>query len=339
MATGLFDSLLTDAPFVVAEAVFADPKHRGFRLPPMARADLAGRRGMFLRQRIRIHDARLRAQPPTLGREGFELLDSPIRLDFSDRELVGRCFPEQCADLVGAATGCREVRTVQYEFRTGATGAESYAHTVHADVCPYVEDVLQVPDGRHFAIFNVWRGTEPGQAIEDMPLALCDARTVEAKDIVYADAWRRTQPRTRLVDCRLIHNTAQVWYCFPNLRPDEALIFRQYDTREEDAALRTTFHTAFADPGTPADAPRRRSVEARVLAVFPERDEGRVGRKVRFRACVPKRRRDGSVSDWRHEEMPDWLGPPGKIPEAGAAGTSRQAAAFPAMGGRIGKNQ
>ena len=64
MTTGLFGSLLIDAPFVVAEAVFASPKHRGFRLPSVDDIDPTRNREMFVRQRIRIHDARSRAQSP-----------------------------------------------------------------------------------------------------------------------------------------------------------------------------------------------------------------------------------------------------------------------------------
>ncbi|MCY3768076.1 MAG: hypothetical protein OXG56_01730, partial [Gammaproteobacteria bacterium] len=161
MTMGLFDSLLINTPFVVAEALFVNPKHRGFRLPPLARTDLARRREMFVRQRIRIHDARMKAHPPALECEGFELFELPVQPDFSDRELVTHRFYEYCATLVQAATGCADARTVQHEFRTGFAGAESYARSVHADVCPYVEDVVQAPSGRHhFAIFNVWCGTD-----------------------------------------------------------------------------------------------------------------------------------------------------------------------------------
>ncbi len=302
----LFGSLLIDAPFVVAEAVFANPKHRGFRLPPMACTDLTTQREMFIRQRIRIHDARSLKAPPTLECEGFQIFDSPIQLDLRDRELVNQRYHEYCEKLVKTATRCQTARTVQHEFRTGFTGAEAYAQSVHADVCPCIEEVVQAPGRRHFAIFNVWRGTDPGQELKGMPLALCDARTVATKDIVYADAWRKTEPRTRLVDCRLIHNAAQAWYYFPRMSPDETLIFKQYDTREDNAALRTIFHTAFMDPGMRAGAPLRRSIEARVLAIFPERDDERSSRIARFRADVPKLHRDGSVSHWRHEEMLDW---------------------------------
>ncbi|MYB35273.1 MAG: hypothetical protein F4X92_09190 [Gammaproteobacteria bacterium] len=307
MNTGLFDILLADLPFVIADAVFTNPKYRGYRLPPLADTDMTQRQDMCVRHGIRIHDARSKVPSASLGLEGFQILDSPVHIDFSDRKLMTQGFYEHCAELVRDTTQCLLTLTMQHEFRTGFAGTESYARTVHADLCPYIEDLIQTQGSRHFAIFNVWRGTEPQQMIKDIPLALCDRRTVDTKDIVYADAWRRTNPRTRLVDCRLIHNEAQKWYYFPDLNPDEVLIFKQYDTREKNPALRTCFHTAFINPGTPGAAPRRRrSVEARVLAIFPEQESERNARVSEFKNQVPKFRLDGSISDWCHEVMQDW---------------------------------
>ena len=300
---------LLEAPFVVSSSVFVNPRYRGTRLPAGDDPTTLKRAGeMFLRKQIRVHDARSLAPAPSLEREGFHLIEAPILLDFGNREVVTTRFYDYCEDLVKAATGCLFAKTVQHEFRTGPAGKTAYAPRVHADVCPYIEDVMDVPDGRHFGLFNVWRSTDLHRQIEFMPLALCDVTTVAVADIVYADAWRRTETPTRLVDCRLIHDVAQSWHYFPLMTPDEALIFRQYDSRREDANLRATFHTAFEDPTTRAGAPLRHSVEARVLAVFREQDTERAHRRARFQAEVPKIHRDGSFAAWRHENMLDWDG-------------------------------
>jgi len=50
---------------------------------------------------------------------------------------------------------------------------------------------------------------------------------------------------------------------------DECLVFKVYDKRSD--VPRFVFHTAFDDPTTPSDAPPRRSVEVRAIAVYPER--------------------------------------------------------------------
>lgn len=291
-------------PFVVSRGIFVNPVFRGMRLAP------ASEEPRWVRKAIRVHDARALPEPPTLDQEGFCLVESSIRLDFRDERLVQTLFHDHCRELVTAATGCVEARVLQYEFRdaqkAGPLPAQRYAAVVHADLSPYVEDIVSGTGGRHFAVINVWRTVDRARPIDVMPLAVCDARTVDPDDIVYADLLRLPKPPTKFVDCRLIHDPEQRWYYFPRMTPNEALLFRQYDTRREEAHRRVTFHTAFADPTTPRGARRRVSVEARVLAVFGDRDEDRVGRRARFEAQVPTTRLDGSVSNWRYEPMVDW---------------------------------
>ena len=300
-------SAIVDAPFVVSTGIFVDPGFRGMRLPEAA----PGPR--WVRQSVRVHDARRLPEPPTLDREGFELVESRCRLDFVAPRVVTTDFYEHCAELVKAATGCVQAQTVQHEFRdprgTPPLGGRPYARIAHADLSPYLEEILTVPGGRHYAVFNVWRSVDFDHPVETMPLAVCDVRTVAARDITYADARRMTKPATKFVECRLIHDPGQSWFYFPRMTSDEALLFRQYDTRREHPGRRATYHMAFEDPTTRDDAPDRVSVEARVLAVFRERDPDPAGRLARFRAQVPTRWPDGRVSPWRHEPMVDWITP------------------------------
>ena len=55
-------------------------------------------------------------------------------------------------------------------------------------------------------------------------------------------------------------------YYFSNMRPGEAIVFKQYDSREGKAFVCP--HTAFYDPAAGEDAQGRRSVEFRALCVF-----------------------------------------------------------------------
>ena len=297
--------LHVDAPFVVSDAIFVNPRYRGTRLIREDRSEL------FLRKPIRVHDARALSDAPTLGGEGFQLLsDNLAPMDFDDPETVAGRFHEHCRELVSATTGCAEVKVKQHEFRDGLGkgpgGRGSYASAAHSDVCAYIEDVLEDVGGRHFALYNIWRSIDFDRDIERMPLALCDGRTVDPADIIYADRARLTEPLTYLVDCRLIHDMGQCWYYFPRMGPDEALIFRQHDTREEKANLRPVFHTAFRDPTTRDGAPLRRTVEVRLLAIFDEVDPDPAGRRARFEAEIPETMLDGTVSTLRHEKMVDW---------------------------------
>ena len=297
-----------DTPFVVSESLFVKPGCRGFRLPyHRGRDDYAE---MMVMKPIRVHDARALAPAPTVSRMGFELLHAPIDIDYSDHGSVVSRFYDQCAELVVAVTGCLSARTMQHEFRVGAPvwpgGAGTYAEKAHADLTPYVEDVLDIPDGCHFGVYNVWRSTDPLRAIESKPLAMCDPSTVSADDMISSDGRRLTEPGTRVVLYNLVHDSAQSWHFFPGMEPGEALIFRQYDSRIEDPASRVTFHTAFNDPTSRDDAPRRCSVEARVVALFAEDDPP--GRNARYQAEIPTSYPDGRQSSWPYEKMVDWGG-------------------------------
>ena len=296
---------LADAPSVISDTIFVNPKYRGKRLGYEQTLDLDERRQMFLRKPIRVHDARALEQAPSLDDQGFQLVEAPIRMDFSNRELVKTRFYEYCSNLVKAATGCLAAEVMQHEFRDGTPNG-AYGLPAHGDVTPYIEDVVDIPEGRHFGLFNVWRGIDPEREIEFMPLGLCDGATVSRTDMVCADSMRRTEPPTLLVDYRLVHNLGQCWYYFPRMTPDETLIFVQYDSRREEPNRRMTFHSAFKDPTTREDAPLRRSVEARVVAVFREDDPEREVRRARFQAEVPTVHLDGTPAASRHEVMLDW---------------------------------
>lgn len=298
---------LVDAPSVVSNTIFVNPKYRGKRLLFDESVTLAERQQIYLRKQFRVYDARALKRAPSLDDMGFQLVEAPIRMDFFDRQLVKTRFYDYCTNLVKAVTGCVSAKVLQHEFRDGGpVGMGGYAVMAHGDVTPYVEDITDVPDGRHFGLFNVWRSIDLEREIEVMPLAVCDGTTVSRADMVCADSWRRTEPRTRLVDYRLIHNVGQCWYYFPRMTPDETLIFVQYDSRRADANRRVTFHSAFKDPTTREGAPLRQSVEARVLAVFNEDDPERERRRARFQAEVATVRLDGTMSESRHEDMVDW---------------------------------
>jgi hypothetical protein len=65
----------------------------------------------------------------------------------------------------------------------------------------------------------------------------------------------------------ITHNPAHRWYWFPRMRPDEALVFKVYDSLK-DGRARFTAHTAFEDPTTPPHPRPRESIEIRTLALF-----------------------------------------------------------------------
>ncbi|MYB38172.1 MAG: hypothetical protein F4Y26_12515 [Gammaproteobacteria bacterium] len=249
-------------------ANFAHPRHRGYRVPNQYSAatsdDLAT---LGTRQRITVHNARLLNPAPTLATHGFELVRAPTIVDLMDTEAVQSAFYGECRDLLRRVTGAGEVRGGAHEYRTGFGGEKgprgvkptpngsggAYAQGIHSDMSAAVEDRFAglIPDDRHFESINIWRSADGG-TIRMMPLAVCASPSVKPDDIVFGDGQNTGNIRQymKVVDQRLIHGAHQRWYYFPDMTPDEVLLFRQYDTRKEALNLRTVFHTAVADPTT-----------------------------------------------------------------------------------------
>lgn len=110
-------------------------------------------------------------------------------------------------------------------------------------------------------ILNFWRPIlNPAL---DAPLAVCDARTGSAQDLVAADIIYPT--RTGEI-YPLTYSPTHRWYYYPRMATSEVLAFKTYDSRL-DRRARMTPHCAFNDPTTPPDAPLRRSIEARCLVL------------------------------------------------------------------------
>ena len=74
------------------------------------------------------------------------------------------------------------------------------------------------------------------------------------------------KPMITLLAARPSHK----WYYYPQLRPDEALIFSQVDGRSDRRTY--TFHTAVVDPNGPLqeEAVPRHNYELRLLCAWPK---------------------------------------------------------------------
>ena len=232
---------------------------------------------------VSIADARLMASSLELHRNGFELWDAPSGVEYfrDDGEVVDRYYAE-VAELALAATGGTEVHVFDHLVRQREAGRPAMtlgarrgaqlagpAGRVHNDYSEVSGErrfglVLpgQVPSGR-FCIVNVWRSI--GEApVRDTPLALCDARTVEAADLVPSEI---RYPKRDGEIFLVRHGPGQQWSYLSEMRKDEVWVFKQYDSDRGQPA-RFTPHAAFDHPASPPDAPPRTSIEVRCLVTF-----------------------------------------------------------------------
>jgi hypothetical protein len=108
-------------------------------------------------------------------------------------------------------------------------------------------------------VINLWRPIKG--PLQDSPLAVCDATTIRADDLVPSDL---VYPHRVGETYSVRYNPAHQWFYVPRMQPDEALLLKCSDTATGVPA-RFTPHSAFIDPTAPANAPPRESIEVRTL--------------------------------------------------------------------------
>ena len=232
-------------------------------------------------RRVTIRDGRPLAAlgELSLDRSGFAHLRHRSALtDFSDDVAIRSTYYAESAQLLREATGAEKVVVFDHTLRDSQHGSRANrllrepVRRVHNDQT-FVSGPRRVRDHlspdeaaerlRHrFAIVNLWR---PLATVEQLPLALCDARSIAPEDLVTSDL---VYPDKVGETYAFLHNPNHRWYWFPRLSPDEALLLKIYDSRA-DGTARLTAHTAFEHPDTPADAAPRRSIELRALVFWP----------------------------------------------------------------------
>jgi hypothetical protein len=243
---------------------------------------------------VSIRDARPEARALRLDEHGFELHAGRTEFGdfFDDAAVRSRYYPEvqrRLEQLLGARAVVvfdHNVRSVTRAAR-GERGVRAPADQVHND---YTErsgpkrklEILAAAGradlaDRHVAFVNLWRPIVG--PVYDQPLAVCDARSADAADLVNTEILHfveddLVEPRHRGDVHSVLYNPAHRWYFVRAMQPQEFLLLKCFDSRV-DGRARFTPHTAFDNPARPRDFLPRESIEARTLVVFDERDEGR----------------------------------------------------------------
>jgi hypothetical protein len=219
-----------------------------------------------------------RAAELSLDRNGFELVEhrTQVRSFFDPGELKSVYYPE-IERLIKARSGASRVVVFDHTLRSGSEQEREEklirepvlsAHNDYTEwsgpqrVRELMGDEAEALLAHRFAIIQVWRAID--QPIRANPLAVADARSIAPEDLLVAE---RRYPHRVGQTYRLKYNPRHRWFYFPQMRRDEAIVFKVYDS-EKDGRARFTPHTSFEDPATPPGAPARQSIEARALAFF-----------------------------------------------------------------------
>jgi len=243
-----------------------------------------------------MHNGRELQPAATLASVGFALESAPSQCaDFTDHAQVESTYYDEMIELIKRSSGADRVLIFDHTIResgnqnlNASAGATSAAPVPRVH-CDYTADgaprrmqqlgtqgiysrlrgrdlteaeVAQLKAGR-FAFINVWRSIDDVHPVLQQPLAVCDERSVAEEDRFL---YELRFPNRTGENYSLRHSDAHRWYYYPQMRKDEALVFKVYDKKEDGP--RFVFHTAFTDPSSPADAPQRKSIEVRGIAFF-----------------------------------------------------------------------
>jgi hypothetical protein len=225
-----------------------------------------------------VRNGRLFLERLSLDEQGFVFVEHKTKVaDFFDLEQLQSVYYPEVEQLIKSASGAARVVIFDHTLRSGdETEREAKlirepvlsAHNDYTEwsgpnrlrevLADEAESLLE----RRFAIIQVWRAIN--QPIQSNPLAVADAKSVALDDFMIAE---RRYPHRVGQTYRLKYNPNHRWFYFPEMRRDEALVFKVYDS-ETDGRARFTPHTSFKDPASPVNARPRQSIEMRAFAFF-----------------------------------------------------------------------
>jgi hypothetical protein len=219
----------------------------------------------------------------TLDREGFELVaHNSVCGHGADDAKIAAHYPHEIAELLKARTGAGAiavtaggVRRFSERSPKAGTGNNSMpARFVHVDISNATAAdfaAKAAPEGRRIARaahYNVWRVLSPPP--QDVPLALCDARSVAGPELILADAIfdEPHKPHWSFEGLVVAHDEGHRWHWFSDMSAAEAIIFKTNDS--DPARAHCVPHVAFDDAEAPADCVPRASIEMRAIAYWFE---------------------------------------------------------------------
>ena len=231
---------------------------------------------------VEVEDGRERSLSPNVfdGQDasGFDLVAHSSRVkNFLDNSEISGLYEEELKDLIKSRTGAWRVEFFDHTVRASDPDIRETkqirepAILVHNDytaksgfVCldeNMGDEAEELAKGR-FQIINVWRPlVDP---VENFPLALCDVRSIDKNDMVETE--RHAANHIGAISLA-VYNPGHRWYYFSGMRPDEALVFKTFDSIH-DGNTPCSIHTAIDLPDAPADAKPRESIESRAFVFY-----------------------------------------------------------------------
>ncbi|XDG08251.1 hypothetical protein ABKA04_007866 [Annulohypoxylon sp. FPYF3050] len=217
----------------------------------------------------------------TLETSGFEVMpfSSPICYeDFENSDKITQVLLPALCQKLKSHLNAQHVIALDFSIRRRhnsfpiSTGKnyEFDQPTAMAHVVDEGERMLRVmyPDKASeilkggWKVINVWRPLKG--PLNDWPLAICDARTVNYKndtvpgDIVYTE-WATE-------NLQVHHNDKHQWYYLPDQTVDEVLIFKSAESLPDK--IQAVPHGSFYNPRVGKSEPARESIDSRFFVLY-----------------------------------------------------------------------
>ncbi|MEU6145592.1 CmcJ/NvfI family oxidoreductase [Streptomyces sp. NPDC047081] len=231
---------------------------------------------------VDVREARSINDTLDLEVNGFRLYDhrSAVAEHGTKAELEEHYFPEMCAflrELTGAVDvrphrSGLVVRSAEWKPTMDGFPPATFAHLdftpkSHAEFVKLSErDDGPIPPYSRAVVYQTWRAISPPP--QDSTLAFADPRSVPDSDLFVMDTVMGPEVfPSCFFESRLSRvNPDHRWYYFPDLRPDEVVVFKGHDSDPDRTG--DVMHTAVHNPDAGPDAVPRRSIEARFIAFY-----------------------------------------------------------------------
>ncbi|CZT10390.1 uncharacterized protein RAG0_14881 [Rhynchosporium agropyri] len=267
--------------FLARDKFFEVEKPYSLRYPP----DEGLPQSNIKRETVKVAIRNMRkGEPHSLERNGFQVIHIQSAMDyvdFADDELIKTVYLPELQTALLQELGGKHVHVMDFAVRRRhsqfpiSTGKEfetlQPAALAHIDFTVREgERLIQVMYGEraiellrcHWQIINIWKPLRG--PLNDWPLALCDAQSVDFRnDIMAGDLVYENFATENL---QIMHNPHQKWFYLPDQTTSEVLIFKSADSKHSDAPASP--HAAFYNSKVAPDELPRESIDCRAFVFY-----------------------------------------------------------------------
>ncbi|CAF3910490.1 unnamed protein product [Rotaria sp. Silwood1] len=236
--------------------------------------------------RIIIHDLRGKENSFNLDTHAFEVhkYDGHIHDEFDNDSEAQRSYYEELAAFLKKRLGASRVVIFNHIFRyRGPTRPidKCDSNHKHPAIYPHVDfdeagvrlkmkEVLGEEEAEklmqnRFQLINIWKPIGPNPITKNT-LTICDYRSLDLEKDIHLSELRGSAVAP--LNCAISHNAqgAQKWYYMSEMRSDEMLVFKIFDSYPNVAQL--CAHSGFTNEHVPETDAQQISIEARCFVFY-----------------------------------------------------------------------